>query len=153
MWLDHHVFSFFIFHHISVYLVYFFWSLNVALEMLKYIYLCTNFQKMPGASRKLKVNLIFFSAIRYDKVVQKHNFLDLQVGSSPNLVYHHAWLTPGTRILSVLPQPSPFPASARKYFIYKIYVCNILVKLKYTYVLWLVKFMKGMCGGFFIQLY
>lgn len=82
--------------------------------MLKYIYLCTNFQKMPGASRKLKVNF-FFSAIRYDKVVQKHNFLDLQVGSSPNLVYHHAWLTPGTRILSVLPQPSPFPASARKY--------------------------------------
>lgn len=55
--------------------------------MLKYIYISV--QKMSGVSRKVKVNL-FFVAIRYDKVVQKHNFLDLQVGSSPNLVYHHA---------------------------------------------------------------
>lgn len=144
-------FFFFHFHDISVYLVYFFLFLNVALEKCLSIYIYVRIF-IKCQVRKLKVNL-FFSAIRYDKVVQKHNFLDLQVGSSPNLVYHHAWLTPGTRILSVLPQPSPFPASARKYYIYKIYVCNILVKLKYTYVLWLVKFMKGMCGGFFIQLY
>lgn len=40
--------------------------------------------------KKTQSKLNFFSAIRYDKVVQKHNFLDLQVGSSPNLVYHHA---------------------------------------------------------------